>query len=330
MSPLVLILLLLIVLVVAGMGIAMIYTQQAARKNRMLGVIRGQSRMPAKADKEKDVQNRRRAEIAKKLKESSELDADKNKNGHSISERLQMAGLTGVTARHYWIFSVISGCVMMGLALLLNMPLPVLTVPFMGIFGFMGLPRLLLRMKIKKRQKKFLEEFADALEAMVRLLKAGMPVSEAIKMASREFTGPVGEEMARIYEAQKIGVSLPDAAASAARRMPITEMQMFATGVAIQQQTGASLSEVLTNLAGVIRARFRLRRKVDALSSEAKASAMIIGSLPFLVGGGLYFLNTEYVMLLFTTAPGRVMVVIGIVWMTIGSLIMKAMINFKV
>ena len=175
-----------------------------------------------------------------------------------------------------------------------------------------------------------MSEFSDALEAMVRLLKAGMPVSEAILMASKEFEGPVGEEMSRIYDAQKIGVSLPEAALEAARRMPLTEMQMFATGVSIQAQTGASLSEVFSNLAGVIRARFRLKRKVQALSAEAKVSAMIIGALPVVVGSGLYFINRDYMIVLFTTSIGKMMMGFCVFWMLCGVLIMRQMINFKV
>jgi tight adherence protein B len=191
-------------------------------------------------------------------------------------------------------------------------------------------PRFFLRWKTKRRQKQYLDDFADALEAMVRLLKAGMPVSEAIAMASREFTGPIGEEMAKIYEGQRVGLSLQEAVLDAARRMPITEMQMFATGISIQSQTGSSLSEVLTNLARVIRARFRLKRKVDALSAEAKASAMIIGALPFLVGGGMYLINRDFIMVLFTTNLGKAWLIGSVCWMLLGCLVMRQMINFKV
>ena len=105
---------------------------------------------------------------------------------------------------------------------------------------------------------------------------------------------------------------------------------MFATAIAIQQQTGASLSEVLLNLAGTIRARYRLKRKVQALSSEAKASAMIIGALPVVVGGGLFFINPNYMNIMFDTFQGRMTLVGGVVWMMIGVLCMKIMINFKV
>lgn len=157
-----------------------------------------------------------------------------------------------------------------------------------------------------------------------------MPVSEAVSMISREFEGPVGEEMSRIYDKQKIGVPLHEAALEATKRMPLPEMQMFATGLAIQAQTGSSLSEVLMNLSNVIRARFRLKRKIKALSSEAIASAGIIASLPVLVATGMYFTNYEYISVLFTDSFGKILLTGAIVWMGIGVFMMKAMINFKI
>ena len=149
-------------------------------------------------------------------------------------------------------------------------------------------------------------------------------------MVAREFTGPIGEEMGRIFDQQKIGVSLPEAVLDCARRIPLAEVQMFATAVTIQAQTGSSLSDVLEGLAKVIRARFRLRRKVQALSSEAKSSAMIIGALPVVVATGMYFINPEYVSVLFTEPKGKLMLFGAISWMGCGVFCMKIMINFKV
>ena len=181
-----------------------------------------------------------------------------------------------------------------------------------------------------RRQKKFLEELPDALDGCVRLLQAGMPMTEAIAMASREFTGPLREEMLKIYDNQKIGVPLGQAAMETAKRVPLTEVHMFATALQIQSETGSSLSEVLSNLSAVIRARFRLRRKVQALSSEAKASAAIIGALPPLVALGLYLASPNYMDPLFHTAKGHWYLVFCGMWMGCGILIMKQMINFKI
>lgn len=314
---------LLIFLIVAGMAVAIISGNEAERRRRTLAVIRGRSGGELKSSRADD-QDKRRAEIAKKLKDKG---AGEEKKKASTADLLQQAGLK-ISARRFWVFSVLFG--IFSILIAKSMGASPLVVLLVGVTGLLGLPRMFLKSRIKRRQKKFLEEFADALEAMVRLLRAGMPVTEAIAMAGREFEGPVGEEMTRVYEAQKVGISLPDATLAAARRMPLTEMQMFATGISIQAQTGASLSEVLMNLAGVIRARYRLKRKVQALSSEAKASAGIIGSLPFLVGSGLFFINPDYIGLLLHTRPGQIMMVGGAIWMGLGIFIMKAMINFKV
>ncbi|MCB9989619.1 MAG: type II secretion system F family protein [Rhodospirillales bacterium] len=325
MTPLYIVIVLLIVLVVLGMAAALMISNQKQQKSRTMAVIRGRGAASADKIDQKTAQNKRREEIARKLK-GTEVDENKKKKA-SISTQLEQAGIK-ISVKQYWLFSALSGIVFAVLGKLFGMSVFVLVM--LAVIGFLGFPKFVVRHMTKRRQKKFLEEFADALEAMVRLLKAGMPVTEAISMASREFTGPVGEEMERVYEAQKIGVPLAEATLEAARRMPLTEMQMFATGISIQAQTGASLSEVLLNLAGVIRARFRLKRKIQALSSEAKASAGIIGSLPFLVGGGLFAIDPEYIGLMFDTPVGRVLMIGSGLWMCMGIFIMKIMINFKV
>ena len=274
------------------------------------------------------MRDKRRAEMARKLKDSAGDEEKKGKDKKvSIKDMLIYAGLN-VPQSHFWIASAIS-CVVCVLVSLMMGPPPIVHV-FFAVIGFFGLPRMVLKFKAAKRQKKFLEEFADALESMVRLLKAGMPVGEAIAMVSREFTGPVGEEMSRVYESQRIGVPLGEAVLAAGRRMPLPEMQMFATGIIIQQQTGASLSEVLMNLSGLIRARFRLKRKVQALSAEAKASAALIGALPVFVSAGLYFINPDYIGLLFTTPTGKILISVAVGWMLVGIIVMRQMINFRV
>jgi len=165
---------------------------------------------------------------------------------------------------------------------------------------------------------------------MGRLLQAGMPMSEAIAMGSREFTGPLKEELLRIYDNQKIGVPLGEAALMMARRIPLAEVHMFATALQIQSETGSSLTEILSNLSAVIRARYRLRRKVQALSSEAKSSAAIIGALPVLVSFGLWCLRPEYIGVLFHVKKGQMYLGGAVGWMSIGVLIMRQMINFRI
>ncbi len=326
MNPIVQTLLIaLIIMMIFGIIAAIVMNNKAARRRNLMGVIQG--RNSAESVKKADgntLQDKRRADLAKKLKEGGGKEKGKK---NTLKDQLQQAGFK-ISAKQYWIRSLVFAVLFTLVIKILGMNSFVVLMAF--VVGLLGLPRFFMKWKTKRRQKKFLEEFADALEAMVRLLKAGMPVAEAISMVGREYTGPVGEEMGKIYDAQKIGVSMPEACLEAAQRMPLTEMQMFATGVTIQQQTGASLSEVLLNIAGVIRARYKLKRKIKSLSSEAKASAMIIGALPIVVASGIYFINPEYIMVLFTDPTGKLMLAGAGFWMMMGVVCMKMMINFKV
>ena len=326
-----------IVLVIAGIVFVAVVTvamliamnREKAKTDKALSIVTGGKIQGDNRASDKDDQNKRREQIARKLKESrDEQQAEgAKKKKRTIALMMEQAGLNG-SAKKYWIMSVFSLVIFMILAKLMNVS-PFIFV-MMCVIGFFGIPRFVLRHLTLKRQKNFLEEFPDALEAMVRLLRAGMPVSEAISMIAKEFEGPVGEEMMRVYDKQKIGVPLYEAAQEATRRMPLTEMQMFATGLTIQAQTGSSLSEVLMNLSAVIRSRFRLKRKIKALSSEAIASASIIAALPCVVTLGLWFVNPEYIGILFTDSFGKILLTGAVIWMGLGVLVMKIMINFKI
>lgn len=297
---------------------------QSRRKKYMMSMVQGKNAANQLKKNKNSAQDQRRSDLAKKLKDEGKNKSDKRK---TISDMIVQAGMK-ISVKQFWLFSFINAIAFFALATFMGLS-PLVKV-LVVITAFLGLPRMFLKQKAKKRQKDFMADFPDALESMMRLLKAGMPVSEAIKMVAREFTGPMGEEMEQIFEQQKIGIPLPEAVLSAAERMPLTEMQMFATAIAIQSQTGSSLSEVLDNLASVIRARFKLRRKVKALSSEAKASAAIIAALPVVVAGGMYFLNREYIEVLFTDPTGKFLLGGSIFWMLVGCLIMRQMINFRI
>lgn len=318
----------LIVVVIGVVAILVLLDRDNKRKRRMAQVIRGEdAAFSLKSDLKND-DDKRRADLAKKLKQSKIEDEQKaGKTKTTIADAIAQAGLS-ISVKQFWGFSLISMAVFTLLAIALKKSAFVIVM--VAVISLLGLPRFVLRHKAKKRQKEFLEEFPDALEAVVRLLKAGMPVAEAVAMISKEFEGPVGEEMLRIYDKQKIGIPLHEAAQEATKRMPLTEMAMFATGLAIQAQTGSSLSEVLTNLSGVIRARFKLKRKVKALASEAVASASIIGALPVIVASGMWFVNREYIDILFTTSQGKFWLGIAIGMMMFGVFVMRQMINFKV
>jgi tight adherence protein B len=311
------------IILILGLMFYAWWSQKQAYKQKLYATIKGTSHSAKQTViNEKD---QRRSDLANKLQMQNE---GKTKRKSVLRDDLNQAGFYDVSIKKFFIGSIISCFTLVLLGFLLKQKIIILLL--LGVIGFFGLPKFFLRFKIARRQKKFLEEFSDALESMVRLLKAGMPVGEAIAMVSREFDGPIGEEMTKIYEEQKIGIPMGEACLNAARRMPITEMQMFATGIQIQQQTGSSLSEILLNLAKVIRARFRLRRKIQSLSAEAKASASIIGALPILVGAGLTAVNPEYMEPLFNTLKGKMYLAGAGFWMLCGILIMRQMINFRI
>mgnify|MGYP000134294130 CR=1 FL=1 len=298
--------------------------KKSENRNRALALIGAE---PAQKSGKTEEKNKAvRDDIAKKLRSAGSV-AKAAHNKKSIALLLTQANMK-ISVTQFWIISAVTSAALGGMGDLLS-DKPVLPL-LLAVIGMLGLPRMIVKMAGQKRQKAFLGDFSDALEAMARLLKAGMPVGEAIAMCAREYTGPVGEEMRRMYDAQKVGVPLSDAALEATHRMPVPEMRMLATALVIQQQTGSSLSEVLENLAGMIRARFRLKRKIQALSSEAKVSAMIIGALPIFVTLALKAVNPEYIDLLFLPGLGQILLWGAITWMSLGILVMRQMINFKI
>jgi len=315
------------VIMAAGLALAIVTSRRQEQRQRYLSVISRNKAVGLKDEGKEKQLAKQRADIGRKLKEAGK-ETEKKKDRVSIKELLQQAGFETPPSK-YWTYSaVFAFLVWVFLATVTKWPQ--IAVVLATFTAFLGLPKLFLKWKAGRRQRDFLSEFPDALDASVRLLQAGMPITEAIAMASREFTGALKEEMTRIYENQKVGVTLGQAANETGKRIPLTEVQMFATALQIQSETGSSLSEVLSNLSNVIRARYRLKRKVKALSSEAKASAMIIGALPVLVSFGLYCANPDYISLLFTTPKGKFLLTVAIGWMTCGILVMRQMINFKI
>jgi tight adherence protein B len=194
--------------------------------------------------------------------------------------------------------------------------------------GF-GFPRWFLGFTISRRKNAFTKEFANAIDIIVRGVKSGLPLNECLKIISNESPDPIGPEFRQIVESQKVGVPLEDSLKRMYERMPIAEVNFFQIVLTIQQKTGGNLAETLMNLSNVLRDRRRLHGKIRALSSEAKASAMIIGALPVIVMLLVYLTTPSYIELLFTERLGNIMLVCCAIWMSIGILVMKKMINFK-
>lgn len=193
----------------------------------------------------------------------------------------------------------------------------------------LGLPRWYLGFTIARRKKSFVKEFANAIDVIVRGVKAGLPLNECLKIISQETPEPVGPEFRQIVEGLKVGVTLEDGLKRMYDRMPVAEVNFFQIVLTIQQKTGGNLSEALGNLSGVLRDRKRLQGKIQALSSEAKASAGIIGSLPIVVMGLVYATTPEYIALLFTDRFGNFLLLCCATWMSVGIFVMKKMISFK-
>lgn len=193
----------------------------------------------------------------------------------------------------------------------------------------LGLPRWLLGFTINRRKKAFVKEFANAIDVIVRGVKAGLPLNECLKIIANESSEPVGPEFRQIVEGLKVGVTLEDGLKRMYDRMPIAEVNFFQIVLTIQQKTGGNLSEALGNLSNVLRDRKRLHGKIQALSSEAKASAGIIGSLPIVVMGLVYATTPDYISLLFTDRFGNFLLLCCAAWMSVGIFVMKKMIDFK-
>ena len=180
----------------------------------------------------------------------------------------------------------------------------------------------------RRRQAKFLLEFANSIDIIVRGIKSGLALSDCMQIIARESPEPVRGEFADLIEQQRVGVPLSDAFERMYERMPLQEVNFFAIVIAIQNQIGGNLAEVLSNLAQVLRDRFRVQAKVRAFSAEAKASAAIIGALPPLVILAMFLTSPDYISILWHDKLGNIMLIGSAIWMLIGVLVMRKMINF--
>ena len=242
-----------------------------------------------------------------------------------LRTKLVRAGLS-IKPRTYYLLSAAAGLVG-GLIVLLIGSGAIVTLLAIFACAF-GLPRFILSRMIRRRQEKFLVEFANAIDIIVRGIKSGLPLPDCLQIIAAESPEPVKSEFIDLVEQQKVGVPLSRAFERMYQRMPLQEVNFFAIVIAIQSQTGGNLAEALGNLSQVLRDRYRLQAKVKAFSSEAKASALIIGSLPPCVMLLVYLTTPSYIGILFHEKLGNLMLIASGVWMLIGVLLMRKMINF--
>ena len=199
-----------------------------------------------------------------------------------------------------------------------------------GISSGLMVPHLLVKHLIARRLKAFTAEFPQAIDLIVRGLKSGLPVPASIRAVAEEIKDPVGKEFREISDRLKIGQTLDEALHNAAQRVPTPEFNFFVTSLAVQRETGGNLGETLENLSTVLRQRRQMKQRIKAMSSEAKASAIILGSLPFIMFGLMMLLNPGYVMLLFTDPRGTIMLGFGLLCIAVGVAVMAKMVRFEI
>lgn len=312
----------------AGGGIVYVlvipyFSEERKASKRVATIAQGQARLRQRVGVPQPLQMRRK-QVQDTIRDIEEK--QKAKKRVSLRVKLMRAGLD-VRPRAYYILCIIMGF-LGGFIVLASGMQPVAALLTAFACG-LGLPRWLLARRIRSRQAKFLTEFANAIDIIVRGVKSGLPLSDCMQVIAAESPEPVRGEFIELVEQQKVGVPIAKAFERMYDRMPLQEVNFFSIVVAIQAQTGGNLAEALSNLSGVLRDRYRLQSKVKALSAEAKASAVIIGALPPLVMMAVYMTSPDYISLLWNEQLGQVMLAAGAVWMLIGVLIMRKMINFE-
>jgi tight adherence protein B len=271
--------------------------------------------------------SKRRKTVEGSLKELEQRQKNRDKMIKSppIKLQIQQAGLPW-SLQTFYIGSAVFALVLCGVSVFLGGPLYLL--PGILLAAGLGIPRWVVSFLRKRRVAAFLNEFPNAIDVIVRAIKSGLPLNDGLRLIAAEAKEPVKTEFRRIIEQQQLGISIPEAAGRLYENMPCQEANFFGIVIQIQAQAGGNLSEALGNLSRVIRDRKKMKAKVNALSMEAKASAAIIGALPFVVTLLVYLSSPSYIMILFTSSSGNMLLVGGLMWMSIGIMVMKKMINF--
>ncbi len=305
-------------------GIAWVFIYPLLSGERQVEKRRANASRSAPAQRvTRNVQKSRREQVEETLKEL-DVKARKPKNP-PLSMRIAQAGLDWtkqrflITAGGLGVAGFVVG-MLMGIGLLLALG--------MGFAAGGGLPFWMLSFLKKRRENKFLNTFPDSVDVIVRGIKAGLPLMDSLKMIATEAPEPARSEFKAIVEIQTIGMPIGEACAKLYERMPLPEANFFGIVISIQQKAGGNLSEALGNLSRVLRDRKKMKAKIQAMSMEAKASAMIIGSLPIAVGFLVWLTSPDYIELLWTDNMGRMMMAASAMWMSMGVFVMKKMINF--
>ncbi|MGB3874370.1 type II secretion system F family protein [Shinella zoogloeoides] len=317
----------------AGLAYGVLFSRIEAEKKtesrfrRVQSAETDQNKAKAARDRMQELSKRRKS-VQESLKDLEKKQQEQTRRiATTLKARLMQAGLS-ITPAKFYVFSAIFGLFAFVLTLVAGAGLLI----SLGVAFIMGagLPRWLVGFLVKRRMNKFLEEFPNSLDVMVRSIKSGLPLTDALRLIAAEGQEPVKTEFRKVVESQQVGLSVPEACARMFTNIPLQEVNFFSIVIAIQSQAGGNLSEALGNLSRVLRERRKMRAKVNALSMEAKASAAIIGALPFIVAFLVYLTSPDYIMILFQDPRGHLILGISGFWMSIGILVMRNMINFDI
>ncbi|MCP8938142.1 type II secretion system F family protein [Alsobacter sp. SYSU M60028] len=267
----------------------------------------------------------RRDKISTSLSEIEQR--QKEANTVNLDKRLAQAGLSW-NRRRYYLVSAVMGFVT-AVLVLAGSGHPAGFA--MGFFvGFLGLPRWMIARMRKKRMARFTDELPNAMDIIVRGIRSGLPLGDCLRLIANEAVEPLRTEFRVVMESHTMGMPIGEAVGKLYERVPVPEANFFAIVINIQQKSGGNLSEALGNLSRVIRDRKKMRGKINAMSMEAKVSAIIIGILPVAVGLMVYGTSPDYIRLLWTTMSGRLWMAGGAFMMVAGTLVMKKMISFDI
>jgi tight adherence protein B len=264
----------------------------------------------------------RKKQISESLKELEKKTSRKRLN---LDAKLQQAGLA-ISRQQFMIIAAICGVVFAALTYMMTRSFYIAAPAI--VIGLFGLPNFGLAQMRRRRIARFVREFPNAIDIIVRGVKAGLPLGDCLRIIANEAGEPVKGEFRMIVETQAMGLSMGEAVDRLAQRVPVTETNFFAIVINIQAKAGGNLSEALGNLSRVLRERKKMKGKIGAMSMEAKASAAIIGVVPFVVVGLLYLSSPAYVSLLWTTMHGKIIACVAMAWMGLGVMMMKKMIAF--
>ncbi|WP_411197610.1 type II secretion system F family protein [Sphingomonas sp. C3-2] len=245
----------------------------------------------------------------------------------------QLRKRIGATGKNWTLgqyLAVSGGIALVTFVLVLLKGLPFLLALFIGLLLGLAIPHVAVGHLMKKRVNDFTVRFPDAIELLVRGLRAGLPISETLNVVASEIPGPVGQEFSIVSDKIKIGRTMDAALQETADRLGTPEFQFFCITLAIQRETGGNLAETLSNLAEVLRKRAQMKLKIKAMSSESKASAYIVGSLPFIVFALIYTISPDYMGGFFVDTRLMIAGIGGLIWMSIGAFMMAKMVSFEI